>query len=67
MLNFFNNIKIAYSFFANKGNGRRWNNGIRLDYFVINKESLDCLMNSEILKEYEGSDHVPIRLMWKNI
>jgi exodeoxyribonuclease III len=41
------------------------NKGWRLDYFVINKSAEERLINSEILTEYEGSDHVPIKLTWK--
>ncbi len=61
------NYQVEYSFFTSRaGDAKGKNNGWRLDYFVINKQALDCLVNSEILRNYEGSDHVPIRLMWKN-
>jgi len=41
------------------------NQGWRLDYFIINKDALNNLINSEILNN-DGSDHFPIRLTWKN-
>lgn len=41
------------------------NKGWRLDYFIINNEALDRLVNSEILNEYDASDHSPIKLTWR--
>jgi len=57
---------VQYSFFSNFGNSRQKGNGWRLDYFIIDKNALNNLIDSEILPEYDGSDHVPIRLTWKN-
>ena len=38
--------------------------GWRLDYFVINHTAVNRLVDSEILCDVEGSDHVPIKLTW---
>ncbi len=56
--------KFSY-FTPRRVNFRKENKGWRLDYFVINKTAQERLVNSEILTEYEGSDHVPIKLTWK--
>ena len=55
--------KFTY-FLARRLNFRKENKGWRLDYFVINSNAKDRLVNSEILYEYEGSDHIPIKLTW---
>jgi exodeoxyribonuclease III len=44
---------------------RKENKGWRLDYFIINDSAKTRLVNSEILNDYEGSDHTPIKLTWK--
>jgi len=41
------------------------NVGWRLDYFLVNREAMQRLINSEILNEYIGSDHSPIKLTFK--
>lgn len=57
---------IKYTYFsARRKTNKQQNKGWRLDYFIINKEALDHLVNSEILNEYEGSDHAPIKLTWR--
>jgi exodeoxyribonuclease III len=42
------------------------NVGWRLDYAIINKEALPRLVNSEILNQYRGSDHTPIKMTFKS-
>lgn len=61
-------LQIKYSFFSNRFNGNRNylnNKGWRLDYFLVNKDSINRVFESDILKEYQGSDHVPIKLEYK--
>jgi exodeoxyribonuclease-3 len=48
-----------------RANLRPVNKGWRLDYFLINEESKDNLVDSEILNDYMGSDHCPIKLEYK--
>jgi exodeoxyribonuclease III len=43
------------------------NKGWRLDYFIIDKEAENCLVESDILNDIDGSDHCPIKLVWKNL
>lgn len=50
-----------YSWWANK-KLRVENKGLRLDYFLVSKELENILIDSYILKDQLGSDHVPIVL-----
>jgi exodeoxyribonuclease III len=58
---------VKYSFFtarygkSNKSSNKGW----RLDYFIINKEAENHLVDSDILNEIEGSDHCPVKMTWK--
>lgn len=54
--------KIAYSYWSYRFKARERNTGWRLDYFLVSNSLLDQLERSEILSEYYGSDHCPIRL-----
>lgn len=57
---------IKYSYFSSRLKSNYIKNvGWRLDYFIINSEAVHRLVKSDILKEYDGSDHVPIKLNWK--
>ena len=59
---------VKYSFFSLLGGKKAIleNRGWRLDYFVVNTSSLDRVIESDILTEYEGSDHRPIKLLYKS-
>ncbi len=50
-----------YSWWANK-KLRAENKGLRLDYFLVSKNLRKSLIDSYIMKEQLGSDHVPIVL-----
>lgn len=52
-----------FSYFSSQGKLKK-NKSWRLDYFVINKEAEERLVNSEILTDHSGSGHVPIKLTW---
>lgn len=57
---------VKYSWFtARQKTAKSDNKGWRLDYFVINLSAEERLINSDILYDYDGSDHVPITLSWK--
>ena len=58
-------IKFSYFFSAYGKKNIKENKGWRLDYFIINSESIQRLVDSEILTEYDESDHSPIKLTWK--
>lgn len=58
---------IKYSFWNYKFNNRALNKGWRLDNIVVNKEAYEYIINSEILNEYMGSDHCPIKATWFKI
>ncbi len=57
-------VKFSY-FTARQKTYKDQNKGWRLDYFVINQNALERLVDSEILYDFEGSDHIPIKLTWK--
>jgi len=54
-----------YTWWSYRNNARERNIGWRLDYFVIDKEFLSDIENSEILPNIMGSDHCPIQLSIK--
>jgi exodeoxyribonuclease-3 len=58
--------RIKYSYFSHRSKTAVEKNvGWRLDYFIVNQEALPRLVDSEILTEYRGSDHTPIKISWK--
>jgi exodeoxyribonuclease III len=59
---------VKYSYFSMRA-GRKnieENKGWRLDYFITNKDHVGRIVDSQILNEYEGSDHCPIKLIVKS-
>ena len=59
---------IKYSWWSYMFNSRKNNAGWRIDYFVVNKEFISQIKDSEILNEIYGSDHCPIKLtIYENI
>lgn len=62
----FNPDKVKYSFFTFRGGQKALdeNNGWRLDYFIVNEESIWKVQETDILTEYKGSDHRPIKLVY---
>lgn len=57
---------VLYSYWTYFFNCRAKNKGWRLDYFIVDENSKKNVVNSEILTNYLGSDHCPIKLTWKN-
>jgi exodeoxyribonuclease-3 len=53
---------IAYSYWSYRFNARARNTGWRIDYFLVSNTLVDKLKSVELLSEYYGSDHCPIRL-----
>ena len=54
--------EVKFSWWPNGWDAREKNKGLRLDYFLVNKELENNLKCSDILTEQKGSDHAPIVL-----
>ena len=54
--------EVKYSWWSYMRNARSKNIGWRLDYFIVNKEFIDKVIDLKILTDVEGSDHCPIEL-----
>lgn len=54
--------KKEFTYFSARTNAKASNKGWRLDYFVVDKDHLDMVVDSKIHGEIIGSDHVPIEL-----
>lgn len=52
----------SYSYWSSKS-ALANNNGLRFDYFFVSKSLADSVSASNILKDIDGSDHVPIELV----
>src|SRR5690554_2075050 len=53
---------VAYTYWSYRFKARERNTGWRLDYFLVSNSILDKVNKVEILSEYYGSDHCPIKL-----
>ncbi len=55
-----------YSYYSARGGIKsiKENKGWRLDYFVVDKDSNSRVEESDILSQYEGSDHRPVKLVY---
>lgn len=51
-----------YTWWPYSRNARKLNNGLRLDYFLVDSSFKDTLTDSYILSQQQGSDHAPIVL-----
>jgi exodeoxyribonuclease III len=57
--------QVKFSYLSARGKTQKADNkGWRLDYFVIHQNSMHKLVDSDILLDYDGSDHYPIKLVW---
>lgn len=52
----------AYTYWSYRFRARERNSGWRLDYFLVSNSFLEKINKVEILSEYYGSDHCPIKL-----
>ena len=57
-----NGDKIQYSFWSVRFGARAKNLGWRIDYFLVSRNLVNKVTNSEILDHVLGSDHCPIAL-----
>ena len=62
----FHKEEVKYTWWSYLGHARERNVGWRLDYFIINQEMLEKIVDSKILDDVEGSDHCPIELEIKS-
>lgn len=53
---------VKYSWWSMRTKGREKNIGWRLDYFIVDKHILPCVVDSTINNDIFGSDHCPIEL-----
>ena len=58
----FNPDTLAYTYWSYRFKARERNTGWRIDYFLVSNQLLEKVENVEILSEYYGSDHCPIKL-----
>jgi exodeoxyribonuclease III len=58
---------IKFSYFSARFGKKNLNDnkGWRLDYFLANDTAKERVIDSEILNDYDASDHSPIKLTWK--
>lgn len=54
--------EVAYTYWSYRFQSRERNTGWRIDYFLVSNSLIDKINNVEILSDYYGSDHCPIRL-----
>jgi exodeoxyribonuclease-3 len=51
-----------YTYFSNFANARQNGKGWNIDHWILSDDTKDKIINSDMLMEYYGSDHVPIVL-----
>lgn len=51
-----------YTWWGKRWNYKEQNRGRRLDYFLASENIADAIISSEIIGDFEGSDHAPITL-----
>ncbi|XP_074380555.1 DNA-(apurinic or apyrimidinic site) endonuclease, chloroplastic-like isoform X1 [Apium graveolens] len=54
---------VGYTYWGYRHNGRKTNQGWRLDYFLVSESISDKVYDSYILPDVGGSDHCPIGLI----
>jgi exodeoxyribonuclease-3 len=54
---------VGYTYFSHRSDARATNKGWRLDYWLVSSSLADKCHDTYILKETEGSDHVPLGLV----
>ncbi len=59
---YFHPDKVAYTYWSYRFNSRERNTGWRIDYFLASNSLIEKINKVEILSEYYGSDHCPIKL-----
>ena len=57
---YYNKEKVAYTWWSYMGNARSKDIGWRIDYFIVNDNFINKVINTMIYKDIMGSDHCPI-------
>lgn len=57
--------EVKYSWWSYRFSARQKNIGWRIDYFLVSKSLSEAINSTEILNDYEGSDHCPVFLELK--
>lgn len=57
-----NPLEFKYSWWSNFHNSRENNKGWRIDYVLTHKSSINKITNADILTDFYGSDHAPVKL-----
>jgi len=60
-----NEVKYSYFTFRSGNKGPNHNDGWRLDYFIVDQNTISKVEESDILTQYRGSDHRPIKLIYR--
>lgn len=55
----------CYTWWSYMNNARKNNSGWRLDYFFIDKQSIDHVLESFIMPDVLGSDHCPVGVRYR--
>lgn len=61
----FHKSEVKYSWWSYRFNARKRNIGWRIDYFIVTKDILGKISDSNIMNDVDGSDHAPIDLILK--
>ncbi len=54
--------EVAYTYWSYRFRARERNSGWRIDYFLVSPALLENVKNVQILSQYYGSDHCPVKL-----
>lgn len=61
----FNQEPGQYTWWSYRFNARAKDIGWRIDYFCVDGKSKDNVVDASILKDVMGSDHCPVKLVYK--
>ena len=64
---YFNKDTIKYTWWSYMHQARLKDIGLRIDYFIVNKEFIDRILKSTIYTDVLGSDHCPIGIELKEV
>lgn len=59
---YFHPDEVAYTYWSYRFKARERNTGWRLDYFLVSNSLVEKIKTVDILSDYYGSDHCPIRI-----
>lgn len=59
--------KVEFTYYSYYTHGRKYNKGMRIDYFLVTKNILKNIITMNVLNNIYGSDHLPILLTLKKL